>query len=125
MRAALMLLVALLLFAAPVAAQGPTASYTIDPAEPEAGDVVTFTSTSTAGGAAIVSWNWTFGDGFTAQGEVVTHGYEAGDWLLTLVVTDANGATDQDQGLLVVNEPQVEQAALVTGDSSLPDWMFW
>ena len=43
----------------------------------------------------IVSWHWSFGDGATADGVVVTHAYTAvGSYTVTLTVTDNAGATD-------------------------------
>jgi chitodextrinase len=43
----------------------------------------------------IVSWHWSFGDGTTANGSVVTHIYtEAGAYTVLLTVTDDDGATD-------------------------------
>ena len=43
----------------------------------------------------IVSWHWSFGDGTTANGSVVKHNYtNPGTYVVTLIVTDNNGATD-------------------------------
>ena len=43
----------------------------------------------------IVSWHWSFGDGTTANGSVVTHAYvTAGTYTVLLTVTDDDGATD-------------------------------
>ncbi|MCA9543006.1 MAG: PKD domain-containing protein, partial [Myxococcales bacterium] len=43
----------------------------------------------------IVSYSWTFGDGATANGQIVSHAYAAeGIYQARLTVTDANGLTD-------------------------------
>lgn len=43
----------------------------------------------------IVTWNWTFGDGATANGAVVSHVYTAsGNYTVTLIVVDNEGAND-------------------------------
>jgi KaiC/GvpD/RAD55 family RecA-like ATPase/PKD repeat protein len=44
---------------------------------------------------SIVSYFWDFGDGTNATGKVVSHAYlDNGNYTVTLVVTDDNGATD-------------------------------
>ena len=43
----------------------------------------------------IVSWHWSFGDGTSMNGSVVTHAYtKAGAYAVLLTVTDDDGATD-------------------------------
>jgi len=43
---------------------------------------------------SIVSWSWNFGDGNVANGEITTHAYSSiGTFLVTLIVTDNQGAT--------------------------------
>jgi hypothetical protein len=43
----------------------------------------------------IISWYWSFGDGTTANGSVVTHAYvTTGTYTVLLTVTDDDGATD-------------------------------
>jgi hypothetical protein len=49
-------------------------------------------SGSTAMNGTIVKWEWKFGDGTTGTGATVTHTYSAaGDYFVTLTVTDSNG----------------------------------
>jgi hypothetical protein len=56
----------------PVGPEPPTASFTIEPPEPVAGETVTFTSTSTDSDGQIVKYEWDFGDGTSAEGGKVT-----------------------------------------------------
>jgi PKD repeat protein len=52
-------------------------------------------STSTPSGAAITSYDWSFGDGKHGTGATPSEQYAAaGDYTVTLTVTDANGLTD-------------------------------
>ena len=48
---------------------------------------------STATGVEIATYDWDFGDGTTASGVTVTHVFAAGDFVVSLVVTDDAGAT--------------------------------
>lgn len=53
----------------------------------------------------IVSYEWDFGDGDDDTGETTNHTYdEAGDYLVTLVVTDDNSDTDNDTVSISVSE---------------------
>jgi gliding motility-associated-like protein len=52
-------------------------------------------STSSADLFPINTWNWTFGDGNTSDVENPSHNYSAvGNYIITLVITDALGCTD-------------------------------
>ncbi|CAN5153001.1 hypothetical protein BH11PSE10_BH11PSE10_08140 [soil metagenome] len=52
-------------------------------------------SRSTALGATIVNWAWSFGDGATGSGATVTHVYTAaGGYTATLTVTDSHGMSN-------------------------------
>ncbi len=43
----------------------------------------------------IISWNWDFGDGFTDEGEIVSHAYtQVENYTVSLTVTDNESATD-------------------------------
>jgi len=57
----------------------------------------------------IVSYSWDFGDGTTATGIIVSHAYEDnGSYIVTLTVTDNDGATDSaDATKIVLNRQPV------------------
>jgi hypothetical protein len=74
----------------------PTASFSLTPGSPRAGETVTVD----AGGSSdpdgrVASYEWSFGDGTTAGGETATHRYSApGSYAVELTVTDDSGETD-------------------------------
>ncbi|MDR9451713.1 MAG: PKD domain-containing protein, partial [Acidimicrobiia bacterium] len=72
-----------------------------------AGEIITFDgSGSTDSDGTIVSYEWTFGDGGTGTGVSPTHIYAtAGDWTVTLTVTDNDGAPDTDTTSAVISVP--------------------
>ena len=90
--------------------QPPQASFTISAANGTAPLSVTFESTSSDPDGVIVSHDWDFGDGSTAQGDEVTHVYQsAGAYTVTLTVTDDRGASAQAQAAIGVTAPDVNQ----------------
>lgn len=57
-------------------------------------DTLGFTDKSNAAGANIKTWAWNFGDGGTSSLQKPTHVYNrAGDFIVTLMVTNSNGCT--------------------------------
>ena len=67
---------------------------------------VNFTDTSTDSGGAIVSWSWDFGDGNTSTSQNTIHTYTTeGTYLVTLTVTDNEGATGDNSQNVTVTEP--------------------
>jgi len=86
----------------------PTARFEATPREPVLGTEVVFdASSSEAVGVDLVSYDWTFQHAavlLTASGRHVTKVFsEAGRWLVTLVVTDANGLKDDYQSEVMVH----------------------
>ena len=73
----------------------PVASFTVSSSTPLAGDVVTFNgSASYDSDGSIESYAWDFGDGSSASGALVTHGYATyGVYNATLVVRDFDNLT--------------------------------
>jgi PKD repeat protein len=68
----------------------PAASFTYNCADL----YCSFTDTSTDPDGAVVEWNWDFGDGGASTSQSPSHTYgEAGDHIVTLTVTDNDGAT--------------------------------
>jgi PKD repeat protein len=72
----------------------PMADFYWTPETPIVKETITFTSTSTDDDA-IVEWDWDFGDKKSGSGETTTHYYgKAGDYTVTLTVTDDEGKVD-------------------------------
>jgi beta-glucanase (GH16 family)/PKD repeat protein len=71
----------------------PSATFSFEPGSPLVDESITFTDNSTDDGM-IASREWDFGDGTTASGAEVSHAYsEAGDYTVSLTVTDDEGAS--------------------------------
>jgi len=61
----------------------------------------------------IASYAWDFGDGNTASGETPSHSYSAaGDYTVSLTVTDNDGATNTTMQTVTVEEPAVGSITL-------------
>jgi hypothetical protein len=84
----------------------PTASFGFSPNSPETGEQVSFdASGSEDPDGSIASYEWNFDDGDTAEGETATHTFDsAGDFEVTLNVTDDDGATAQTTQTVSVSE---------------------
>jgi PKD repeat protein len=85
---------------APIAnAGGPYQEYVNQP--------ITFDgSKSNDSDGKIISWSWTFGDGNSGTGEVITHTYtKAESYMVVLTVTDNKGATGTDHTTADVTVP--------------------
>ncbi|MFP8488611.1 IPT/TIG domain-containing protein [Gracilimonas sp. Q87] len=76
-----------------------------------------FTGTSSSDpDGEIVSYDWNFGDGFTAKGDTVSHTYEAeGSYDVELVVTDDSGKTDTTVQPIDVVLPQITAIDPISG----------
>jgi gliding motility-associated-like protein len=72
---------------------------------------------TSSGAAPIIGWQWDFGDGGTSSAQNPVHAYTAGpgNYLITLIVTDANGCADTT--LLPLTVPVRPQAYFVALDS--------
>src|SRR5881296_3324432 len=82
-----------------------SASFTYSPSNPAPVLAVTFTASAT-GGTQPYSYNWDFGDGFTSNGQSVSHSYLlTGTYTVTLTVNDANGATVSTSQTVTVSIP--------------------
>lgn len=98
------------------AASPPEASFTFDPSAPNAGDSVTLSgSSSSASNGSISEYRWEYevpdGSTETASGEQVTQTWNsAGEYQITLTVTDSNGNTDTAQRTIGVAPKQIDSS---------------
>jgi N-acetylmuramoyl-L-alanine amidase len=92
-RVALPFVVVLLALGAPAAAEATVAAQAAaTPARGAAPLAVAFDASGSTADAAVVAYDWDFGDGTGASGVTVSHEYAAaGNYVATLTVTDANG----------------------------------
>jgi PKD repeat protein len=76
--------------------QYPKASFSYSPTLPLINEVVVFNaSTSTPEGGSITQYLWSFGDGTTGEGMIISHAYQTfGTFTVTLTVTDTEGLSD-------------------------------
>ena len=74
----------------------PIASFSYYPENPVVNRTITFNaSNSTDPDGTIENYEWDFGDGEKAEGEIVTHSYSsAGNYTVKLTVTDNEGAAN-------------------------------
>ncbi|MBD3316819.1 MAG: PKD domain-containing protein, partial [Chitinivibrionales bacterium] len=78
------------------------------PDEAIIGEVVTFDASGTVDpeGDLPLTYSWSFGDGTTAEGGVVDHNYNgSGNYVVTVFVTDARGATGIAERAILISEP--------------------
>ena len=89
--------------------QAPVADFTWNPANPLIGQVITFDASASFDlDGNIVNYDWDFGDGNQAQGQIVQHIYNApGIYDVTLTVTDDDGLTDEITKQVTVLQPPV------------------
>ncbi len=82
----------------------PQADFTHSPQDPLKHESIVFdASASVDPDGEIVAYYWDFGDGATAEGEVVSHAYEEdGQYLVILRVVDDGGAEDETSRQVVV-----------------------
>ena len=91
----------------------PLPSFSVYPVEPEAGEAVRFDgSGSSDPDGRITEYWWDFGDGELGMGETVEHTYRsAGEYPVTLSVTDDDGVVASISDRLTVWKPNTAPAA--------------
>ena len=106
-------------------ADTPTPAFVVSPAGPAASAPVSFNASTSCGGTLsggacpstsprITAYSWSFGDGGTASGAVVSHNFTlAGTYNVTLTVTNDRGVS-----------ASTTQAVLVGASTSLPTALF-
>jgi parallel beta-helix repeat protein len=90
--------------------QPPIASFTYEPTNPYIYQQIYFNSTSyDPDGGAILNWSWDLGDHTEAFGEKITHIYaNAGEYEVTLNVTDTDGSSQINKTITVVVQVQID-----------------
>src|SRR5947207_605303 len=80
-----------------------SASFTFKPSSPDAGQAVSFTG-SASGGVSPYSYSWSFGDGGTASGSLVSHTFQsAGTYTVILTIKDSAGQIAKSSQTITVN----------------------
>ncbi len=99
------------------------AIFTADPLAGESPLPVSFDATSSTGN--IISYEWIFSDGATGSGNTVSHTFaSAGNYTVTLKVTNDLGATDQETVQIVVSSPSPinnPPTAIISSSTSVGD----
>lgn len=86
--------------------KSPTADFTSNPMEANAGETFNFTDASIQGDGVITNWDWDFGDEQTGKDQNPSHVFEntSGYITVTLVVTDEHGCKSTIQKQVLVTE---------------------
>ena len=96
--------------------QAPAAAFTVSAADLAIG---VDGSGSTDADGSLASHEWTFGDGGSGTGAVVSHTYAAaGTYTVRLTVTDDDGATGSVEQVVTVTAPPVDQAPVAAFTAS-------
>jgi PKD repeat protein len=102
----------------------PTARFTFSPSSPKVGESVRFdASPSIELDGLITNYKWTFGDGNSGAGRIVTHTYSRnGSFTIRLTVTDNNGASASfSQRIEVVSRPPQADFSFTPSEPSILD----
>ena len=101
--------------------QPPVAVFTYSPPHPEVGEIVTFNaSTSYDPDGDIESYEWNLGDGTNASGMIVNHSYSsAGNYTVTLTVTDDDGLRASTSKQISVSEAGLPRNGDINGDGKV------
>lgn len=88
----------------------PDAEFVFSPTAPKVGETVVFDASGSSDPDGVITrYQWAFGDGSTGSGVTATHVYgTAGDFTVTLAVTDDDGNTTRAVGFPRVGEENPE-----------------
>ncbi len=96
----------------------PTATFSYSPWYPDEGEDITFDASRSTGIG--LNYTWDFGDGTSGNGMIVVHSYlTTGDYIVTLVVKDADGDTDSYTDTISISAPLSAASAGVLGGMCL------
>lgn len=96
----------------------PVAAFTFSPAGPAEFTSVLFDASTSTDDGTITSYAWTFGDGTTGSGRVTSHEFTlAGDYVVTLTVTDDRGLKASASKSVVVKAGTAPTAGFVFSPS--------
>ena len=83
--------------------QPPVAAFTASTLTPYPGRVVNFNAVDNYDPGYLTSYGWDFGDGTTGSGQTISHSWSlAGNYTVTLTVTDKNGSAGSTTQRVVV-----------------------
>lgn len=101
----------------------PRAYIEYAPSDPAVGEQVAFDATRSAvADGEIVAYEWAFGDGTTATGDLATHTFDArGGHNVRLTTTDDRGRTYEAVERLVVGETRAAGSDAAGGGAGTPD----
>jgi len=101
-------------------ADTPTASFQFSPSAPAVNQPITFDATTSQSVSAIVSYFWSFGDGTSGSGPVVTHAYpNVSNFTVTLTVTNERGGTASTTHTLAVSGSGLPTASFTTSPAAI------
>jgi len=97
--------------------QEPTADFTFTPEYPFVDDFIYFSDTSTDIDGDIVSWWWSFGDGYYSEVQNPKYSYDAlGNYTVNLTITDDDGAVSTVEKIVsVLEENEAPDPPIITG----------
>lgn len=101
----------------------PTVTAHVDHPEAAPNTTLTFTAQAEGGPGSFSDYSWTFGDGTSRTGPVVSHAYaDVGGYQATVVVTDGNGVAASD--LVSVTISKILVTASVAPSEGTTDTLF-
>jgi plastocyanin len=102
----------------------PTAEFSASPMTATPGEEVTVdASASSDPDGSLSSYEWEFGDGATGSGQSVTHTYDvAGNYTVTLTVTDDSGMTDTATTVVEIGSGALDPSTTIQLDGVTGGW---